>query len=96
LFSSGAGRAVIRSGKQDDEFFPAIAAYHVFGADALHQCQPEFLQYFVSGAMPVGIVELLEMIQIEHNHTQRLLGSCDPPGFAFKKFAQITAIEYAG
>jgi hypothetical protein len=45
--------------------------------------------------VPERIVEVLEMVQIEHDHAQCLAGSNGAMYFPFERFFQIAAIEEA-
>src|SRR5436190_16277549 len=46
--------------------------------------------------MAEGIVESLEMIQVQHQDSQRLFGPRHAVHLAFQRFLQVAAIEEAG
>src|SRR4051812_6979163 len=46
--------------------------------------------------MSEGIVELFEMIEVQHHDTQGLIGTQRAPDLALQNFFQVTAIEKAG
>jgi len=52
--------------EDDDEFFSAIAASDIFFPQGLNQQPAQGRQHLVSFRMSVGIVEILEMIDIQH------------------------------
>src|SRR5690606_16343312 len=64
-------RRVQRDPRQkDNEFFAAKAAYLVIAARAIHQDIAHRHQYLVPGMMPPGVIDLLEMIEVEHDATE--------------------------
>ena len=59
-------------GQDDDEFFAADAAGHVDIADILADARGEFLEHAVADIMAMGIIDGLEVIDVEGKHRKRL------------------------
>lgn len=53
---------------------------------------PHLLEDEIAGFMAERVIELLEMIDIEHDHCQRLFGTLHAPQFATACFLQIAAV----
>ena len=56
----------------DDEFLAAIAAGEIDIADRLADAQRELAQHIVAGIVAVAVVDRLEIIDVEHQHRDRL------------------------
>ncbi len=65
----------IIGGEHDDELFASVAAYKVFGADTANQKGCGLAQDGVTSIVSVSIVELLEVIQIDHQQAKRQFGA---------------------
>ena len=56
----------------DDEFLAAVAAGEIDAADRLADAQRELAQHVVAGVVAVRVVDRLEIIDIDHQHRDRL------------------------
>ena len=52
--------------QKQDELFPSVAGQHVALSATLLKEVCKFLEYAVAGLMPVNVVDLFEMVDIEH------------------------------
>src|SRR5437764_10802213 len=88
LGSSGIGK-----GKNHHKLLSSKATHDIFRAHASLEKSRGFAQHSIASIVTVGVIEVLEMIQIEHHYPHRLLGAQSAPDFAFEDLFQITAIE---
>ena len=58
--------------KEDEELVATQAHRQVGAADDFIQTGGKFLQYLVTGGMAVGVVDLLETVQVQREHGQRV------------------------
>src|ERR1700733_6862325 len=65
----------IAVGRDNQEFLSAVATYQIIGSDGLLHTSRSLNEDIVSGQMPIGVVYLLEVIQIEHDDTDRASGA---------------------
>jgi hypothetical protein len=80
-------------GRQDhDELFAAIAADEILGANAAHKECAGLAQDRIASFMAIGIVEILEVIQIEHEDAKTLFCADGAADFALKYFLQVAPI----
>src|SRR4051794_38015320 len=71
---------------------PTEAAHKVLGTNASGQEGCGFAQHGVPGLVTVGIVEFLEVIQVEHQDAHGLFGANGAADFAIKHLLQVAAI----
>ena len=64
-------RTGIDAGQQQDEFIPTVAAATVAGAQLATDGCRKIMQGIVTGQRPLGIVDRLEVIDIQQGHGQR-------------------------
>ena len=60
------------SGITMHEFLAAVAAGEIDVADRLADAQREFAQHVVAGVVAVAVVDRLEVVDVEHQHRDRL------------------------
>jgi len=60
-------------GQDGDELFAAVAGDEIGGAKVVAQHAGEGLQHAVAHGVPVGVVDLLEVVQVEHEERRRPL-----------------------
>jgi len=65
------GLIEVRLPAQDGELLAAVAREHVLGADQLLDVLGELHQHLVAGEVAVGVVDLLEVIDVEQDQRQR-------------------------
>src|SRR5258708_34589102 len=68
-------------GKENEEFVAAQAHRQVSAPDDLIQTGSKFPQYLVTGGMAVGIVDLLETVQVQREYGERVSLSLPPSHF---------------
>ncbi len=56
----------------DDELFAAVPAREIDAADRSFDAQREIAQHVVAGIVAVGVVDRLEIIDVDHQRRQRL------------------------
>ena len=90
-----AGATRIQFGHDDGEFLAAVTAGDVLAAH-LGLDQPADLgEQRVAGRVAVGVVEALEMVDVEHQHRQRQPTALAALQFAGEVLLEIPAIEQA-
>jgi len=62
--------------EDDGEFFPAVASHEIFQAQAAAEPPTGFAQDGVSSLVPPGVVDALEMIEVDEQHRA---GGLRPP-----------------
>src|ERR1700746_2369375 len=70
------------SWQYDDKLLSAESAYSIFCAHALGHEGCGLSQHSIAGIVAIGVVESLEVVQIEHENSQSLLRPRCPPDFA--------------
>ena len=65
--TTGLGDFGVCEWKDYDEFLSPEAAHDVFGAHASLQKSGSFSQHRVTSLVPISVIEVLEMIEIEHD-----------------------------
>src|SRR5258708_20688602 len=68
-------------GKENEEFVAAQAHRQVGAPDDLIQTGGKFPQYLVTGGMAVGILDLLETVQVQREDRERVSLSLPPSHF---------------
>ena len=82
----------VRGGQDNYEFFSAVPADEILDPNAPDQEQCGLTQDRVARFMAVRVVEILEMIQIEHQDAQTLFRPDGPPYLSVEHFLQITTV----
>jgi hypothetical protein len=62
-------------GHDDSEFLTAEPADHVGGAHAASEDVGERCEYLIARAVPVHVIDALEVVDVEHEHADRLLSA---------------------
>ncbi len=96
LFCTLKGLVQGSPGHQQDEFFSSITAGHVFVAHTLAQQASKFFQDGVSCFVAVGVIEVFEVVEVQHDQPDFGVVPLGASHFAFKGFFQITAVEQSG
>ena len=55
-------------GKDESEFFAAVAAGDIFGADGAQEISPTAAKAWSPAAVSEGVVVAFEVVEIEHHH----------------------------
>src|SRR5271168_1651646 len=79
--------------EQNHELFPSIPARYILIANIGPEDLRDSLQRQISGRMTKGVVEFLEMIQIQHENRQRLLMPRRPGNLPLERNLHEPAIE---
>jgi len=83
-------------GEGDDEFVAAVAE----GEIGLSQCDADAvgkrLEHMIAGGMAVGVVDLFEVIEVDHHQGQGIVVPFAEGDFALKQLLHRPAIEQAG
>ena len=96
----GDGGGVVRVGvgEQDAEFVTAEASQYVSIPEHAFQTRPQHLQYLVTYGMPEGVVDLLEMVEVQQQQGE-VTGVIGPCGSAREELVehaqQMTAVAEA-
>ena len=78
----------------DAELLAAEAAYEVPGPDRPAQTLAELAEYIVPRQVAVGIVDALEMIEVEHDERQRLTFAHGVVEFALQPLHEGSLVEH--
>ena len=86
----------IRVRQQHREFFAAITRREIGAALRLGQDFGHRLQTNVAGRMPIRIVELLEMVDVDHQQRERCFIAAGPGPFRIQPHVEATAVGKPG
>jgi hypothetical protein len=78
----GVGAVCGGVGENEGELFAALPTRDVFGANAGFEDVGDGLQRGVSGEMAVGVIEALEVVDVDHQHGEGLFAAHRPGEFA--------------
>ena len=82
-------------GHNQYKFFSTVATRYIIGPCVPKQENADFVKHRISRRMTEGIVEALEVVYIEHCHTQRLTSPRGAVYFSFQGFFQVSSVEQA-
>src|SRR5260370_38320174 len=82
---------LLRRWQNDDKFLPAETAHKVLCPNPLGERHCDFPQHSITRLVPIGVVEAFEMVQIDHEDSQRLRRSRRAPYLAFQYLLQVPA-----
>src|SRR5579884_3898393 len=85
-FATRGGGAKVGRRKHNHKLLASIATDKIFGANTAKEQRSRFAQDCVSSIVPVRVIKFLEVIQIEHEDAQRLLGAHGAPDFPLEHF----------
>ena len=85
-----------RTGQQDRELVAAEARAGIAGTDLGLGAPRNFLERFVAGQVAEAIVDLLEVVHVDHQAGQRLAGALRAREFFAKAIVEIAAVVPAG
>ena len=83
-------------GQDHRELFAAEARHRVHRPDAVVQRLRHRLQHQVAGRVAVGVVDLLEVIDVDHQHQRRLAGPRDAVDLAGQRELELAPVRQAG
>ncbi len=66
----------IAVGRDNQEFLSTVASDQIVGPDRLFHASRRLNQDMVPGQMPIGVVYLLEVIEVEHDDADGGAGAC--------------------
>ena len=94
----GDDRAAVRVGlrQQHHELLAALPERHVDLAQPDPQPPGELAQHGVPGRVPVRVVDLLEVVQVEHQHGEHPAEPAGPLHLAAQRFAQVAVVPQPG
>ncbi len=61
--------------RHNQEFFSAVTSNQIIGSDSLLHTPGSLNEDLISGQMPIGIVYLLEMVEVEHDDADSATGA---------------------
>lgn len=96
MFSALAGNFLRGIGQDEDELFTPITTGNVCYAGVLLQKTAQSSQQLVATRMPVGIIEPLEVIDVQHDNAERKLFARGPIQFADQCLFHISPVEQPG
>ena len=94
--SNDAGSFATLSRGNHHEFLAAIACHDVLVTRTIHQGTGGGLQDLITGLVAIGIVHLLEVVQVNEHHHQRPATFIGNRKFLGNTLIQIGPVEYAG
>src|ERR1700748_1227490 len=83
-------------GQQDAEFLTAKATEDIALAQVSPACEDCVLQHLIAHGMPVCIVDLLEVVQIDQDQADRAVASFRLPQDIGGFFDEMLTVENAG
>ena len=95
-FADHAGSLQRRAGQQDEEFLAAEAEHHVDIAQVVLDGFRHGLEGFVADGVTVVVVDPLEVVDIEHQHRERLQVAPGQFQFAAERLVHGDAVAGAG
>lgn len=87
-FGDGMGGVQVRFGEEHDEFFAAVPTDQICGAGIFQAALRHLMQYLVSGGMTVFVVDLFEMVNVEHHDAERTVDAARALEFEFARVEQ--------
>jgi len=85
-----------RSGQQHRELLATVAADEVMPPHAFLQCARDDLQHFVAFRVAEAIVELLEVVDVDHEQAQRPFAALRAREFDFEALVNEAAVRELG
>ena len=92
LFGAADGGA----GEDDGEFFAAVAGGEVAAADALSKGAGDGAQNVVAGGVAEFVVEVAEMVDVDHEDGHAAVGALDEGGLVVEVFDEEAVVVEAG
>ena len=87
----------VGAAEDDREFFAAVARDQIGRAvDRAFQDRRDLLQAFVSGVVPVGVVEELEVIDVDEDERHLIFRADRAPPLGCEKLLEAAAVADAG
>ncbi len=80
----------------DDELLAAVARDHVTGPQGARAYLGQRLDHQVAGRVAEAVVDLLEVVDIDHQHGELVAAAPGPRLFLAREFEERAAVEHAG
>ena len=77
------GQLVGEPGEQDGELVPPHPGHGVLAAHGVDQSLAHLLDQVVSGGVPQGVVDRLEVVEVDEEHAHRLTDTAGPDQLLF-------------
>jgi len=84
------------SNQHDDKLFAAVAARHVLRPRPRAQQVPQDLKRAVAGLVPEAVVEVLEVVDVDHSQRDRPPGARRVRDIARQRLVEVAAVEQVG
>ena len=85
-----------RPGQEDGELVAAHPGHRVLAADGLDQALADLLDEDVAGGVPVGVVDRLEVVEVDEEHADRLAHPARPDELLLDPVLEQPAVGEAG
>ncbi len=83
-------------GHYEGKFLTTVSTSDIFAADVTSEQNTQLLEQQVARFMSKGVVKILEVIKIDHDHSQGALVAGSPTNFQLERFFHEPAVEQAG
>ena len=90
------GIACVAGGHDDAELLAAQPADDVGAADGLAEDVGERDEHLVAGAVAVDVVDALEVVDVEHEHGNRVMRAADPVQLGPEAVVEVAVVVEAG
>ena len=84
------------SGHQDEELIPSPASVDILGAQNVAQALGYGAEHLIAGGVTEGVVDLLEVVKVDHQDGHRLAAAACSRGSPSQVFSQGAAVEQPG
>ena len=82
-------------GKHDGKLLASVAGNQVDIAHAARQRARDLSEHFVAGYVPEGVVDVLEVVNVDQRHRQRLFGPYRSRHFPAERKVELAAVRQA-
>ena len=89
------GELVDEAGQQDGELVAAHPGHRVLAADGLDQALADLLDEQVTGGVAVGVVDRLEVVEVDEEHADRLAHPSGPHELLLDPVLEEAAVRAA-
>src|SRR2546430_2687788 len=86
----------IASRNNDQEFFPSIAADRIIASHRCSQSSGNFCEHGISNQVAVRVIDILEVIDVRHDYTQRLATPLTSLYLALQKIQYCAPVPHSG
>ncbi len=81
---------------QGDELLTAVTREHRSGPPSGEQALCHLVQYPIAGLVPVRVIDVLEMIQVDHEQSDPVAAPGRPPALGGEHGLEVPAVVYPG